>query len=101
MNNGGVTSSLGFGLGVANNFNPWLGVTLEAGANFDNVGVLGFTVLDGQGYPIVAGPKFTLRTADRVAPFGQLLAGVTDFRGNLLGIDVDCPSSDDLRQGGA
>ena len=87
-NDDGLTSPLGFNVGVTNNFNPWIGVTTEGGANFYSVGVLGFEVFDAQLYTLMA-PKFTLRTVDRIAPFGQLLAGVTYARGNFLGLEGD------------
>ena len=87
VNDNAITSSLGLDVGVTNNFNPWFGLTTEGGANFYSVSAFGFEILDIQRYTILSGPKFTLRTVDRIAPFLQLLGGVTYARGNLLGFE--------------
>ena len=83
------TSALGFYVAGATNFNPWAGVAVEGGGNFLSLDAFGVDVLDADIYTVMAGPKFTLRTVDRLAPFGQLLFGVAYSRADVLGFRTD------------
>ncbi len=69
------TSALGVAVAITENLNPWLGVTVDIGVNFFSQDLVGIEVFDFKILTILAGPKFTYRQADRVAPFGQLLIG--------------------------
>ena len=69
------TSALGFSVATTTNFNPWFGVTTEGGGNFFSQDVGSVELFDIQIWTILAGPKFTLRLADRVAPYGRVLLG--------------------------
>ena len=89
VNDGTLTSPLGFNVAVSNNFTSWFGVTTDIAANFFSLDAFGREILDSQLYTVAAGPKFTLRAADRVAPYVQLLAGTTYVRGILLGVERD------------
>ena len=85
----GLASPLGLSAAMASNFNSWIGLTVEGGAHFFSADVFGYQFLDAQAYTILAGPKFTLRTADRVAPFARLLAGPAYLRGSFFGFEGD------------
>ena len=84
VNDNAATSPLGFNVAATSNFNSWIGLTTEGGANFDSN-----NIANVQLYSILSGPKFTLRTVDRIAPFGQLLAGATYTRLSAFGSTAD------------
>ena len=79
------TSALGFNVATTANFNHWFGLTTEGGGSFFSQDVLGIEIFDLQIWTIMSGPKFTLRTSERVAPFGQVLLGAALLNGNVLG----------------
>ena len=84
VSDNGAASPLGFNVSATRNFNTWIGVTTEGGANFDSNALASVQL-----YSIMAGPKFTLRAVDRIAPFGQLLAGTQYERGSAFGFTAD------------
>jgi opacity protein-like surface antigen len=80
------TSRRGINAAVSANANSWLGVTTEGGFNFLSDKNPAFLVpFDVELYTIMAGPKFTLRQADRIAPFFHFLVGVAYSRLQLPG----------------
>ena len=76
-------SALGFTVATTANVNEWLGVTTEGGAAFFSQDLVRIELFDAQLWTLLAGPKFTIRQADRVAPFVQLLAGAAYFNANV------------------
>ena len=71
------TSTLGFGVAVTSNYTAWFGVTTEGGGNFFSQDVGVTRPFDLQTWTLLAGPKFTFRSASPVLkPFGQVLLGL-------------------------
>ena len=73
------TSALGFNVATTANFNYWFGLTTEGGGSFFGQEIGNLPLFDAQLWTIASGPKFTLRAADRVAPFAQVLLGGAYF----------------------
>ena len=69
------TSALGVFVALTDNVNPWFGVTVDIGVNFFSQDLVGIDIFDFKILTLLAGPKFTYRQVDRVAPFGQFLIG--------------------------
>ena len=75
------TSRRGISAAVSANANSWFSVTTEGGFNFLSDKNPAFRIpFDVEFYTIMAGPKFTLRQASRVAPFFHFLVGAAYSR---------------------
>jgi hypothetical protein len=77
---------------IAYNFNHWAGLAFEFGGyhegniNINNVNV------DATSYSYLAGPRFAIRTEERITPFAQFLFGDVHGNAGMLGL----PSSHDV-----